>query len=66
MNANTVVYVAQIAVGPEWVDAPDPSQPDGLARYESLEAAAVAPRDPSLTYRLVARRVGTPDEPVRG
>ena len=66
MTQSPCIYVAQIAVGPEWVDAPDPSMPDGFARYDSMEAAAAAPRDPSLTYRLVKRRNDAPDEPLTG
>lgn len=64
MTQPTCIYVAQIAVGPEWVDAPDPSMPDGFARYDSMESAAAAPRDGSLIYRLVKRRPNAPDEPL--
>lgn len=58
------LYVAQIEVGDQWVDAVDPSTPNGLAQYETMEAVAVAPRDPSFTYRVVRRRPGSPDEVV--
>ncbi len=56
------LYVAQIEVGDQWVDAIDPSTPNGLAQYPTMEAVVVAPREPSFTYRVVRRRAGAADE----
>lgn len=58
------IYVAQVEVAGGWVDAPDPSTADGMARYPDLRACALAPRDPALTYRTVVRRPGQADEVV--